>query len=267
MIKILTGYSDKGGSTIALSNLCNALNDSGYETIMYGPHDYHKLKCKEGTSGTLTQEVLDNLTDNDIVIVHFLKLQGRPKGRKVVLSCHEKWWYDVASVTQFWDIATFQNQEHRDYHNKYKGESRCVPNIREPLIKRDKSDLDKVAGIIGSIEDRKQTHVSIQRALKDKCEKIYLFGKVGEPNYYNTYVKPLLGIPNIIEYGFTEGKQEMYDMIGRVYHSSKGETATLVKDECYTTGTKFFGNENTENEVYTGTNEEIIKMWEEILEL
>ena len=267
MIKILTGYSERGGSTIALSNLTNSLNESGYETIMYGPHDYHILKCKNGKSGKLTQDVFDNLTDDDIVIIHFLKLPSKPKGKKIVLHCHEKWWYEVADVPQFWDEVIFQNKGHREYHNRYKGKYICIPNIREPLINRNKEQLEKVAGIIGSIEDRKQTHISIQRALADKCEKIYLFGKVGEQKYYDTFVKPMLGIPKIIEYGFTEGKQEMYDMIGRVYHSSKGETATLVKDECYTTGTKFIGNKNTQNEVYTGTNEEIIKKWKEVLEL
>ena len=53
----------------------------------------------------------------------------------------------------------------------------------------------------------------------------------------------------------------MYDMIGRVYHSSKGEVACLVKDECYLTGTKFFGNDQTENEVSTLSNDEVIDLW------
>jgi hypothetical protein len=58
----------------------------------------------------------------------------------------------------------------------------------------------------------------------------------------------------------------MYDSIGRVYHSSKGEVACLVKDECYLTGTKFFGNKETENEVSTLTNEEIFKLWKKTFE-
>ncbi len=77
MIKILTGYSDKGGSTVALSNLTNSLNDAGYETIMYGPHDYHLGLCK---SDKLTQDVINDLTDEDRVITHFLQLPSRPKG-------------------------------------------------------------------------------------------------------------------------------------------------------------------------------------------
>ena len=264
MIKILTGYSDKGGSTVALSNLTNSLNESGYETIMYGPHDYHLGLCK---SDKLTENVINDLTDDDRVITHFLQLPSRPKGKVVVLSCHEKWWFDVGGIKQHWDKVIFLHNNHQKYHHKYKGGFSIIPNIKEPLTKGDKTELDLVAGVIGSIEDRKQTHLSIQRALKDKCEKIYLFGKVGDVGYYNSNVKPMLSLPKIIEYGYTEGKQEMYDMIGRVYHSSKGEVACLVKDECHSTGTKFFGGEETENIVSDLTNEEIIEKWKTVLKL
>ena len=84
MIKILTGYSDKGGSTVALSNLTNSLNDAGYETIMYGPHDYHLGLCK---SGKLTQDVINNLADEDRVITHFYNYHHDLKVR---------WWYYLA---------------------------------------------------------------------------------------------------------------------------------------------------------------------------
>jgi hypothetical protein len=59
----------------------------------------------------------------------------------------------------------------------------------------------------------------------------------------------------------------MYDMIGRVYHSSISEVATLVKDECATTNTKFFGNEATYAPVSTLTNEEIMNKWIKLLNL
>jgi hypothetical protein len=258
MIKVITGYSDKGGSTVALSTLTNSLNEFGYETIMYGPHDYHLGLCK---SGILNQEVFNNITEDDIVLVHFLKLNERPKAKKVFLVCHEKWWFDVGGINQYWDEVVFLHQAHADYHSKYKGNYSIIPNLKYPLSKHKKPKLDKVAGIIGSIEDRKQTHVSIQRALKDKCNKIYLFGKVGDKVYYDAYVKPLLTLPKIIEYGHAEDKQSMYDMVDRVYHSSKGEVACLVKDECWSTDTMFFGNEETEHEVSPLSNEDIINLW------
>jgi hypothetical protein len=211
---------------------------------------------------------MNELTINpdDRLITHFLQLEERPNAKKVVLSCHEKWWYQVGKVKQFWDTAVFLHQQHRDYHSDYKGDFVIIPNIREPLLSKDKTDLDLVAGIIGTIEDRKQTHVTIQRAIKDRCKKIYLFGHIGDQQYFDANVKPLLNT-RIEMIGHTTNKQAMYDMIGRVYHSSKGEVACLVKDECYMTNTKFFGNEETENEISTLTNNEIIEHWKKLLEL
>ena len=92
-----------------------------------------------------------------------------------------------------------------------------------------------------------------------------LFGIPSYP-YYNNFVKPLLN-DKVIEVGFIEDKQKIYDMIGRVYHSSISEVATLVKDECEATGTKFFGNEATDAPVSTLTNDEIIKLWLKTLEI
>lgn len=266
MIKIITGYSERGGSTVVLINLTNMLNDMGYETIMYGPHKYHLDKCKAAQySPNDIQNVINNITPEDSVITHFLRLGQRPNAKKVVLACHEKWWFDVGGVNPYWDEVIFLHQAHADYHREnlgqYKGPYSIIPNIKDVLEKKDKPELDKIAGIIGSIEPRKQTHISIQRALKDKCKKIYLFGKVSNQHYYDKHVKPLVSLPKIIEYGYTESKQEMYDMIGRVYHSSEGEVACLVKDECWSTGTQFFGNEETEHEVSELSNEEIINIW------
>lgn len=126
--------------------------------------------------------------------------------------------------------------------------------------------LDLVAGVIGSFDFNKQTHISIQRALDDGCEKVLLFGNVSENEYFNTYVKPLLS-EKVILVGFIEDKQKMYDMIGRVYLSSLSEVASLVRDECFITNTKFFGNAATEHNGEILTNEEIMKLWVNTLEL
>jgi hypothetical protein len=90
-----------------------------------------------------------------------------------------------------------------------------------------------------------------------------LFGNVNDEEYWlKSIVDWLVEFPETIALkGYMEDKQEMYDMIGRVYHSSKGEVACLVKDECYLTGTQFFGNEQTENEVSTLSNDEIVQLW------
>jgi len=261
MVKIVSGYSEKGGSTSAFIDLTNELNKYGIDTTFYGPHAWHLDKCKSG--------ILDNgfvVNTDDILVCHFLQLPSRPNAKKVILSCHEKWWFKVGEIKQYWDTAIFLHDAHREYHNAYKGDFSIIPNLKPDLKPIDKDDLDLVAGIIGSIEDRKQTHISIQRALADGCEKIKIFGHIGDEPYYEKYVKQLLN-DKIEIVGFSTNKQEMYNSIGRVYHSSKGEVACLVKDECWLTNTKFFGNEETNNVVSSLTNYEIINSWKKVLEI
>jgi hypothetical protein len=131
------------------------------------------------------------------------------------------------------------------------------------LIYRDKGDKCKIAGVIGSIDLNKQTHVSICRALNGGCEHVKVFGEP-KGSYYDSYVKPLCGSRVTIE-GFSDNKQSMYDSIDCVYHSSLSEVACLVKDECNSTGTKFIGTDATNTDIEDLTNSQIINRWIEIL--
>jgi hypothetical protein len=65
MIKILTGWSNTGGSTTAFINLTNLFNKNGIDCTMYGPHDYHLNKCKSGRLNDI------RLEENDNLIIHF----------------------------------------------------------------------------------------------------------------------------------------------------------------------------------------------------
>jgi hypothetical protein len=214
-------------------------------------------------SGTIKNDLVYN--PDDIVITHFLQLDERPNVKKVILSCHEKWWFPVGKIKRYWDDCVFLHDEHRKYHSDYYGDFVIIPNIKENLKPSNKSEVSNVAGIIGTIEDRKQTHVSIQRALKDKCEKIILFGHIGDNQYFDRFVRPFIS-NKVIHFGHSTNKQEMYDMIGKVYHSSKGEVACLVKDECYLTNTEFYGNQETNHEVSLLTNQEILNLWKTLFE-
>jgi len=260
MIRIMTGWSNKGGSTTAFIALTNTLNAAGYDTTLYGPHTWHLDKCK---SGMLDDKLKTNKDDS--LIYHFLQLPSKPIAKKVLLSCHEKDLYPVGKVKPFWDEVIFINQRHREYHNEYKGVFRIIPNLKASLKKSDKTGLEKVAGVIGSFDANKQTHISIGRALSEGCETIYLFGEPNTP-YYHSHVEPLVG-DGVIVKGFMEDKQAMYDMIGCAYQSSKSEVACLVKDECETTGTIFHGNEATDNPPNLLTNEEIIEQWVKALNI
>ncbi len=256
----MTGWSNKGGSTTAFIALTNAINAAGYNTMLYGPHEWHLDKCKSG--------LLDNtfkFDRDDKLIIHFLNLPSRPLVRKVLLSCHEKDLFRVGQINPFWDEVIFINDKHREYHNDYNGKFRIIPNLKQPLLKKDKTGLEKIAGVIGSFDENKQTHISIQRALDAGCEYVYLFG---EPNtqYFNQYVRDLCSDKVIVK-GYSEDKQAIYDMVGCVYHSSKSEVACLVKDECETTGTPFYGNESTDTPPIILTNEKIIEKWIKALKI
>ncbi len=261
MIKIISGWSEKGGSTSAFIDLTNEFNKRGVDTTFYGPHNWHLDKCQ---SGLLNDNLIIN--KEDILICHFLQLPSRPNAKKVILHCHEKWWFEVADIKQYWDTVVFLHEAHREYHGRYQGSFEIIPNLKPDLKPKSKEGLELVAGIIGAIEDRKQTHISIQRAFADGCDKIKIFGHINDQNYFDKYVKPLL-TDDIEILGFSTDKQAIYDSIGRVYHSSKGEVACLVKDECWLTNTQFFGNEETNNIVSPLTNDEIFQEWKRVLEL
>ena len=204
---------------------------------------------------------------NDKMIFHFIPLNSRPDVKKVLLSCHEKNVFEVGSIPQYWDEVVFLNKKQREYHHRYKGRYNIIPNLKEVLLNNPKSPETKgVAGIIGSIDENKQTHVSIHKAFRDGFKKVMLFGNVTDPNYYNNFVKPLID-ENVVEKGFISNKQKIYDEVEAVYLSSHSEVASLVKDECETTGTKFYGSKATEHDVINLTNDEIIKEWVKILEL
>jgi hypothetical protein len=122
-----------------------------------------------------------------------------------------------------------------------------------------------IAGVIGSIDTRKQTHLSIEKALEDGCEQVLVYGRIMDEKYYNKYCKKYTFHPNVKFMGQVNDKQEMFNSIGRVYHMSTGEVSCLVKDECEYTNTKFFGNEQTLHVVSKLTNDEIFLLWKDVL--
>lgn len=268
MIKILTGYSGQGGSTTAFINLTNTLNKIGYPTILYGPQDYHIKKCRYAKNISDYQEQFD-----EILIVHFGDFKKRPSyAKRVILCSHEKELYDINDQKCFWDECVFLNEAHKKYHSNYTGPYRIIPNLRQKIKKIEKSpEAKKCAGVIGNIDVNKQTHISIQRALDDGYEKVYLFGEVSHKyvDYFKTFVKPLIEkCPNqVILGGFLGNKSQMYAMIDAAYLSSISEVAPLVRDECETTGTIFRGVESCYGATDLITNKQILSAWIDVLQL
>lgn len=270
MIKIVTGYSGRGGSTTALINLTNALNKIGYPTIFYGKEDYHTKKCKYGKMLSQYRQ-----QQGELLITHFLDMEERPPhAKRIILTCHENELYKVGEHKCFWDECIFLNQNHRNYHSNYTGPCRIIPNLRAKIKKIEKTPEAKYcAGVIGGITHNKQTHVSIQRALDDGYKKVYVFGVLPDMcvSYYKEYIKPLLHkYPDqVILCGFVENKSEMYAMIDAVYLSSLStyETATHQIHECKETDTIFKGNEYSHYADNSWSNKKIINAWIDVLHL
>jgi len=259
-IKIISGWTNPGGSTTANINLCNLFNEKGVDCTFYGSHEWHLDKCKSGLFSDL------ELEEDDIVIVHFMPVDYKPPVSKLVLSVHEKGIQPLQSYKnlEFFDFVHFINNEQRKWHS-VDTPFEIIPNVYDALVKDTKTEESKeVAGVIGSFDFNKNTHVSIQRALDDGYKKVLLYGKIVDEIYYKETIEPMLG-DTIINVGFAEDKQGMYDSIDAAYLSSDSEVDPYVRGECVLTGTKFYGNENTNFGNSPMSKNKIFKKWKKCL--
>lgn len=259
MIKIISGYSHVGGSTVALKNLAIEFMKRGIPCEFYGPHDWHLQY------GPFCRMISDfKVNKDDKIISHFIDL-NLPKENKVILSCHEMYWFDFTKVSKYYNKVQFLTDKQAKFHSTVT-DYVIIPNVKEVININRTKDAINVAGIIGNIDERKNPLGSIKRALADGCSKVLLFGQILNPEYFTKNIVPLLH-KGVVYMGYEKSKEKIYSLIDRVYHLSNGEVASLVKDECYATGTLFFGNEHTDNEVSTLTNDEVIALWRKELEI
>lgn len=252
MIKILTGYSNLGGSTIAHIALCNAFNKRGMECMLYGPHSWHLNKCKSDYLKNLT------FTDKDDLIFHYLPVTARFNVRNQILSCHETDVFPIKQHSVVYDKVHFVSEAQKQWQGI---DGVVIPNIVERVNYSNPNN--KVAGIIGSIHPHKQTHVSIKRAL-DSGYKVMLAGEISDPNYFMQLVYPLISL-NVKYVGILENKEQMYNEVEAVFHSSQRETFNLVRQECKLAGIPYFGMESCDTEVEILTEQEIIEKWKNLL--
>ena len=259
-IKILSGWSNPGGSTIAFINLCNLFNESGLDCTFYGPHQWHMDQCRgDSLSNCAVNE------GGEILIMHYLKIPHRPEAsKKVILSCHEKAVYPVKDVKPFWDEIVYVSDDQRSWQGV---DGKIIPNVMSSLVNT-KANPKGIAGVIGTIGPPKQTRLSIDRALSKGYDKVLLYGNIGDFNYYNREIKPILS-DKIIYMDHEYDKQKMYDSVEAVFQTSVNdyETYGLTKAECLLTNTLYFGTDNCDLNIEVWDNEKILNKWKDILEL
>jgi hypothetical protein len=261
-VKIISGWSDPGGSTLAHISLTNLLNDNGIDCTFHGPHEYHLDKCKSGT--------LDQYPGNpeDIVITHFIRFRNKIPFKKHIFSCHEK---DIWSINKMiasgkqdladYDAIHFVSNLQKEWQAIDHGDQVIIPPIVEKVSWT--PPKEKVAGIIGSVDRNKQVHISINRALNGKgYDKVLVFGAINDLPYFNDYVAPFVSRGKVVMVAHESDREAMYGQISEVFHSSLSETYGLVEAECKLSGIPFNGKGNGQEIL---EKEEILKRWINIL--
>lgn len=252
-VKIISGWSNPGGSTLHHIALTNLLNANGYDCTFYGPHEWHMDKCKSA----LINEANPNV--HDIVISHFILL-NKVNFKKHILSCHETNLFilkhlDLSNV----DVIQFVSNSQKKWHS-VNHPSVIIP----PVVDRINwvNPNNNIAGVIGSIDEHKQTHVSIERALKGGFDKVYLFGQITDKPYFDKMIFPYVVSNQVVVKNHYDNKEEMYNSIEAVYHSSKRETYGLVEAECTLAHIPFSGPSN--NQIIL-EEQDILERWKSLL--
>jgi hypothetical protein len=162
-------------------------------------------------------------------------------------------------------VSEFQ----REWHNYYKVPGVVIPNVMSPIEKKEKTlNFKKVGGVIGSVTPTKKTHISIQAALDDGCDKVLVFGGKDSLglDYWKEKVFPFLEDERVLYLGICDDKSLMYSDLDVVYHSSERETFNYVEKECAMLGIPYIhtteGNEGSG--AVLASDDEIMGMWEEV---
>lgn len=251
-VKLLSGWSNPGGSTEHHISLTNLLNENGYDCTFYGPHPYHLSKCK---SDYLHAAVID---PSDIVISHFLKIPKEFKVKKHILSCHETNLFPLKDMDlSQYDLVHCVSERQWDWHGVNHPHVVIAPRVDKIKWTNNNTGF---AGVVGSIDDHKQPHLAVKLALEDGYDMVKLYGKVTDQAYFDNFITPLWDKVQITEH--EENKDFMYNSIDAVYHTSKRETYGLVEAECKLAGIPFKG---ACNDPVVMEDKEILEKWSQVL--
>jgi len=254
-VKLISSWSRPGGGTIANIGLANLLNKNGIDCTFYGPHDWHLSQC----NGNLLKEA--TITEEDTIITHFIQVPAGVKWKRHVLSCHETTLFPLKEMPLAqYDVIHFVSNSQKNWQG-VNHPSVIIPPVVTKLQWTNPNN--KYAGIVGSIDHNKQTHLSIQRAVKDGY-KALLFGDITDLPYFNRLVSPLVDKGSATLMGHEDDREEMYSHVSCVYHTSLRETYGLVEVECKLAGIPFNGPSNNQEIL---EEEEIFERWKKCLNL
>jgi len=263
MIKVLSGFTGPGGSTVAFNNLVNLFNDNGMDACLYGPQEWDGINCN-------FKKEEPPIGLGDTVIYHF-RMPPTTRCSKLILSCHETELFPIKNYMNsrgFYqqrlspDAIHFVSEFQKRWHDV---EGVVIPNVVSKYKPVD-SNLKgpRSAAIIGSIDRNKRVHKSIQRALEDGHSDIRLYGAITDGDYFHKEVLPYLG-GKVSYKGVINDMREVYNAVQDVYHSSTIETFNLVKAECKYANVNYHGDVESDTQAEYWPNEKILESWNTLL--
>ena len=255
MIKVFTGFSGPGGSTVAFNNLVNLFNKNGLEACLYGPHIWEGITCR------FKQGVVEPRPE-DTVIYHFMLPPSKPC-KKLILSCHETELFPIAKIPDLkYDAIHYVSESQKEWHGT---PGNVIPNVVTKYLRWGSPKKSPVAGIIGSIDPNKRVHKSIEMALRSNHRDIRLYGAITDGKYFSEEILPLLG--NLVSYrGIASDMQPVYDVLTDVYHCPKMETYNLIIPECNSAGVAYHGDGEFDTKAEYWSDEKVLEAWKKILE-
>jgi len=256
MIKIITTWGGPGGSTVALNNLVNLFNERGDEACLYAPNKWEGVTCNWDDINNVS------FKEDDIVIYHYMKFEKRPNVAKLILSCHETRVFPIKNQDgMIYDDVHFVSE----FQKKWQAiDGRVIPNVVQKYEPKDNKFKVTTAGVLGSIDSNKRTHLSIQRALEEGHTDIRLYGAVTDPGYFVNKVVPLLG-DKVSYRGVASDMQTVYDNVTDVYHSPELETFNLIKPECKYAKVNYHGHEGNDTQAEYWDDDKVYDAWKKLL--
>jgi hypothetical protein len=253
VIKLVSGWSKPGGSTVHHIALTNLLNRAGYDCTFYGPHEWHLGQCQSARISDL------RISSTDVVISHFVR-PARIPCRRHILTCHETSLVPLRSMPlDCYDLIHFVSASQRSWHAVHHP-SVVIPPVVDRVPWR--NPRNRVAGVVGSIDRNKQTHEAIRLAREQGFAQVKLFGNISDRAYYTEAVEADVHHGFALLMGHEDNRERMYGQIEAVYHSSLSETYGLVEAECGKSGIPFHGRPR-HPEILNA--EEILSRWERVL--
>ena len=256
-VKIISGWSKPGGSTCHFIWLTNKLNEEGYDCTFYGPHDWHKDKCQSGGVEGI------RILPTDRVIAHYVPIRAVDvvANKRLIYSCHES--PSLSNVADMSlnkvDVVHFVSERQRLLQGVEHPQVVIPPYVQKVNWSAPKN---KKAAVIGSIDSNKHPAQAIALAREAGYERILLFGKLNDPNYFVKHILPLVveGVVEIRQH--EDDREKMYNEVDAVYHSSHSETFGLVEAECKLAGIPYGGVQFLPQIL---EEDEIVEKWKELL--